>query len=161
MTIRKARTEDLERIMQVLDEARRKMRAEGNLVQWVGGYPDEDLIRSDIASGAGYCIDDDNGTVGYFALVFGREPTYGVIEGGAWLDDTSPYATIHRLGSAKGSSGVAEACFNWCWELIPSLRVDTHEDNAAMRHCILKAGFRYCGVIHIADGTPRLAYQKI
>lgn len=30
-----------------------------------------------------------------------------------------------------------------------------------MRHCIEKYGFAYCGVIHLLDGSPRLAFQKI
>lgn len=28
-----------------------------------------------------------------------------------------------------------------------------------MQHCIRKAGFRYCGIIHLANGDERLAYQ--
>lgn len=30
-----------------------------------------------------------------------------------------------------------------------------------MRRLIEKAGFSYCGVIVLADGSERLAYQKI
>ncbi|MBO4402849.1 MAG: HD domain-containing protein [Bacteroidales bacterium] len=28
-----------------------------------------------------------------------------------------------------------------------------------MQHIVEKAGFQYCGIIHVADGTPRKAYQ--
>ena len=80
---------------------------------------------------------------------------------GEWVDDTLPYVTIHRLASTKDSNGVAKACFDWCWSQCHNLRVDTHEDNVIMRHCIEKAGFRYCGIIHLLNGDPRLAYQKI
>jgi hypothetical protein len=30
-----------------------------------------------------------------------------------------------------------------------------------MQHVISKAGFRYCGIIYLASGDERLAYQKI
>jgi hypothetical protein len=30
-----------------------------------------------------------------------------------------------------------------------------------MQKCILRAGFTYCGIIHIADGSERLAYQRL
>lgn len=100
-------------------------------------------------------------TVGYFALIPGIEKTYIEIEGGRWIDDSAPYCTIHRLGSTKTSRGVARACFEWSWGQCRNLRIDTHEDNGIMRHCIEGFGFAYCGVIHLEDGSPRLAYQKV
>lgn len=99
--------------------------------------------------------------VGYFALIPGIEKTYIEIEGGRWIDDSAPYCTIHRLGSTKTSRGVARACFEWSWGQCRNLRIDTHEDNGIMRHCIEGFGFAYCGVIHLEDGSPRLAYQKV
>ena len=49
----------------------------------------------------------------------------------------------------------------FCSEKISHLRIDTHEDNIVMQHLIIKNGFRKCGIIHIADGSPRIAYEKI
>ena len=43
----------------------------------------------------------------------------------------------------------------------PHLRADTHAANLTMRHCMERAGFVYCGVIYVADGTPRVAYEKV
>ena len=42
-----------------------------------------------------------------------------------------------------------------------SLRADTHADNKVMQHLLEKNGFTRCGVIHVADGSPRFAYQKL
>ena len=42
---------------------------------------------------------------------------------------------------------------------IDYLRIDTHEDNHVMQQAVQKLGFRKCGIIHIADGTPRIAYD--
>ena len=30
-----------------------------------------------------------------------------------------------------------------------------------MQKLIARAGFRYCGIIHVADGSPRLAYERL
>ena len=38
---------------------------------------------------------------------------------------------------------------------------DTHRDNTIMQHLITKHGFTYCGIILLANGDERLAYQKI
>lgn len=159
--IRKSTYEDLPRLMEIYREAQRKMTASGNLHQWAEGHPTLDMIRSDIDLGASHAVVEDGRVVGAFSLFFGKDPTYSVIEGGAWADDVRPYATIHRIGSCNGARGVAEYVFSWCLGRTRNLRIDTHEDNVIMRHCVEKAGFRYCGVIHLANGDPRLAYQKV
>ena len=51
--------------------------------------------------------------------------------------------------------------FAWCAERCDSLRADTHADNKIMQHILEKNGFARCGIIHVADGTPRIAYQKL
>ena len=147
--------------MQIYREAREIQLLSGNLHQWREGYPSEETVCSDIEKGYCHVVVVDGEPAGAFAFIPGEDPTYKYIEGGAWKDDEKAYATIHRLGSLKGSHGVAEACFDWCSRQIKNLRVDTHEDNAIMRHCIAKAGFEYCGIIYLLNGDPRLAYQKI
>lgn len=42
-----------------------------------------------------------------------------------------------------------------------NIRIDTHWDNKPMQGALAKAGFHYCGIIHLLDGDERLAYQKI
>lgn len=161
MNIRHSTYDDLPQLMVIYREARQIMLDSGDLHQWKEGYPPEELIRQDIDRGVSYAVEDGGTVVGAFAFIPGEDPTYRVIEGGAWKDNVRPYCTIHRLGSLKSSSGVAKACFDWCWEQIHNLRVDTHEDNVIMRHCIERAGFEYCGIIHLLNGAPRLAFQKI
>ena len=161
MTVRKATYDDLPRIMEICEEARDIMRRDGNMSQWTGGYPSEEVILKDIAGSVGYIIEADGTTEGYFAFIPGIERTYLEIEGGKWLDDSLPYCTIHRLASTARSRGIAQACFEWCREHCSNLRIDTHEDNRIMRHCVEKFGFKYCGIIHLLNGDPRLAFQKI
>lgn len=161
MVIRQARYEEIPRIIEICAEARGIMRSDGNMSQWTGGYPSEALIRTDIDGSVGYVIENGGRLEGYFAFIPGVEPSYLEIEGGRWLDDSLPYCTIHRLASTRASRGIARACFDWCWEQCRNLRIDTHEDNRIMRHCISSFGFSYCGVIHLRDGSPRLAFQKV
>ena len=40
------------------------------------------------------------------------------------------------------------------------VRIDTHEDNIPMQRALLRAGFERCGIIHIATGDERVAFQK-
>ena len=160
--VRAGEEADVPRLMEVFRQAREIMRADGNATQWAGEYPSREVVLEDIRLGRCFVVEDEAGaTVGTFAFVEGVEPTYARIYGGVWLDDTLPYATIHRLASTRDSRGVAAACFAWARRRSPNLRVDTHADNRIMQHCIEKAGFTYCGIIYLADGAPRLAYQKL
>ena len=160
MTVRKAAYDDVPRIMEISGEARGIMRSDGNMNQWTNGYPSEEVIRGDIGRSVGYVIEEGGVLSGYFAFIPGVEVTYLEIEGGQWIDDSQPYCTIHRLASTRSSHGISTACFEWCWQQCRNLRIDTHEDNRIMRHCVERFGFTYCGVIHLLDGAPRLAYQK-
>lgn len=66
-----------------------------------------------------------------------------------------------RLASAGKHKGVGKAVLDWSMEHCQSLRADTHADNKIMQHLLEKNGFTRCGVIHVADGSPRFAYQKL
>ena len=158
--IRKAESTDIKRALDIYDRARRFMRSRGNAVQWVNGYPFEELLRADVAAGQLYVMEDAGGVYAVFAFIIGDDPTYQVIDG-AWLDDGTPYGTFHRLGSDGTHTGVLAEAVAWAWARCPHLRADTHEDNHPMRRCLERAGFAYTGTIHVADGTPRRAYERI
>ncbi len=161
LTVRQARKADLLEIMAVLEAAKGIMRASGNTDQWVNGYPSEEVVLEDIAGGCGYVVLADGRLSGYFAFIPSPEPTYAEIFDGAWLDDTLPYHVVHRIGSYPEVHGVFRAVLDWCFGRDPNIRIDTHEDNRIMQHCILRYGFRYCGIIYLESGDPRLAYQLI
>ena len=166
-TVRPAQKADIPRIMTVLEAAKGIMRSSGNTGQWVNGYPSEDVIAEDIARGYGFVVEemglvrDAAVIVGYFAYIPSPEPTYVRIYEGAWLDDDLPYHVVHRIGSTPDSHGVFEAIMAFCFSHDPNIRIDTHRDNLIMQHCIQKAGFSYCGIIYLASGYERLAYQMI
>ena len=158
--IRKARLEDLTEIMAVLEAAKGIMRANGNMHQWVDGYPSSEVIQNDIDKGYGYVVEDNKTIVAYFTFIPSPEPTYAKIYEGNWLEDVSPYHVVHRIGSIPEARGVFKTVMDWCFAQDPNIRIDTHRDNSIMRHCIEKYGFSYCGIIYLANGDERLAYQK-
>ena len=161
MEIRKSTPADIPAMMALFESARGIMRSDGNMEQWSGGYPSEELVMRDISLGNSYIVEQGGCPVATFAFIVGVDPTYLKIVGGDWLENTLTYGTIHRLASAPDSHGVARACFDWCWSQCRNLRADTHRDNHIMQHVLESNGFRYCGIIYLADGAERLAYQKI
>ena len=159
-TIRPACREDIPAVMAILDAAKTIMRQTGNMDQWKDGYPSTEIIRGDIDRGVGFVVCESGAlVVAYFAFIPSPEPTYAYIEGGAWLEDTLPYHVIHRLGSRPDARGIFQNVITWCLGQDGNLRIDTHRDNLIMQHCILKAGFQYCGIIYLSNGDERLAYQ--
>ena len=99
--------------------------------------------------------------VGYFAFLHSPEPTYARIENGAWLDDRLPYHVIHRIASYPEVHGVFDTMLRWAGEREGNLRIDTHRDNRIMQHLLEKHGFQFCGIIYLASGDERLAYQRL
>ena len=65
------------------------------------------------------------------------------------------------MGSYPEVHGVFDDIMAYCFTCEANIRIDTHRDNTIMQHNILKHGFNYCGIIYLASGDERLAYQKI
>ena len=72
-------------------------------------------------------------------------------------------ALRHHPSAGLGgqAQGRGNGCHHLCLGHCESLRADTHADNKAMRHILEETGFTRCGVIHVADGSPRFAYQRM
>lgn len=159
MYVRRSNMEDIPAMMDLYAQARVFMRENGNLNQWDDSYPSRELLEKDIAFGNSYIVEDDEKNLAAtFAFIKGEDPTYYGIENGAWLN-YEPYGTIHRLAGNTSYHGIASGCISWCKSQIGNLRADTHEDNKIMQHLLEKNGFVRCGIIHLANGAPRIAYQ--
>ena len=158
LSVRNADMADLEQIMKIYRHAQDFMIQNGNPTQWGHTYPDVELIRSDIDQGICKVIYDEDGIHGVFALLEDADPTYADIEDGSWLND-EPYATIHRVAGDGHVHGLFRCAADHCKGIYRNIRIDTHADNLNMQKLIEKNGFRKCGIIHVEDGTPRIAYQ--
>ena len=159
MTVRKANLSELPLIMDIYATARRYMAEHGNPTQWGSVKPTEAEIRGAIEEGILYALELEGQIEGVFSVQPGPDPTYGYIEDGAWPNDR-PYHVVHRIASAGRARGVFHHLITWCYEQFGTLRIDTHANNATMHHLVAQHGFTRCGIIYIADGTQRIAYQK-
>ena len=158
-TLRNAKMTDLPRILEIYARARQFMAQTGNPNQWGKTNPPREVLEADIARQQLYVVCREEAICGVFFFSLEADPTYRVIEDGSWLSD-SVYGTIHRIAS-DGSGGVFGLCLAWCLERCRHLRIDTHQDNLVMQHVLQKYGFSRRGIIYIADGTPRIAYERI
>lgn len=154
--IRLACQTDMERILEIYRLARAFMAENGNPTQWKDGYPQQDMLEADIQSERLYVVESDR-ICGVFMFTIGDDPTYDYIEG-SWAS-ASPYGVIHRIAGVGG--GIFESALEYCGQQIPHLRIDTHADNKPMQHLVEKAGFVRRGIIYVADGTPRIAYDRL
>ena len=168
MHIRKAKIEEVDRIMDIYAHARAFMAETGNPKQWgATNWPPQDLIEQDIARGKCHvcCVDEGSSAqvVGVFYYDFGHDidATYRDITDGAWISD-APYGVVHRIASDGSTKGVGTFCIEWAFAQCGHLRIDTHGDNVVMQNLMRKLGFTQCGTIYVVeDNDPRIAYEKI
>ena len=166
MIIRLAEKKDIDRIMQIIADARQSIGRLG-IDQWQYGYPTRDIVKEDVLLERSFVVCDGEQICATFALMMNGEPTYKKIYCGAWLSD-GEYLALHRIAidSARRGQGIAEEIVKFLGDFAVergymSVRVDTHTGNIPMRKMLEKNGFEYCGTIHLLDGQSRVAYEKL
>ncbi len=164
--VRKTVPEDLPAIEKLYEDARAALKAQG-VDQWqTGGYPGREDARLDMENGTGYVLEEDGKVIAAACLAFGRDPTYEIIEQGAWKSDPREYGFLHRIAVASDAKGknAAGMMFDELKRQARErgtavIRGDTHRDNRPMRRVMEKNGLEYRGIIHVEDGTERLAFE--
>ena len=114
MLIRSATYADIDALLAIFAHARQQMAADGNPTQWGDGYPERSQLLDDIQRNVSYIIEHEGHICGTFVFILGDDPTYHLIEDGAWLDDIFPMAlstallrmALVRASSARPSNGV-------------------------------------------------------
>ncbi len=137
------------------------MAESGNPNQWAGVYPAESDVLYDISLSRLYVCCEGEHILGVFCYFKGNDPTYDYIEDGEWLNDDS-YGVMHRVATSKEARGlgVASLCFGYSFADCGNLKIDTHRDNVPMQRALLKNGFSRCGIIYLANGEERIAFQR-
>lgn len=160
---RKAETTDKLPIWKILQQAIARRKQDGS-TQWQDGYPNEEVIRSDIERGIGYVLTLNNQVAGYTAILFNDEPAYDDLKG-SWLTD-GDFAVVHRIAISDDylGQGLAQQLMLFTEQLaiengIFSIKVDTNFDNIAMLRIFDKLGYTYCGEVSFR-GAVRRAYEK-
>ena len=161
---RKAVLADVERIEQIILQAKERMRLRGSR-QWQDGYPAVGNIVDDIEKEYGYVLCHDNNVIAYAAIIFDGEQAYNSIAGN-WLSDQR-YVVVHRLAVADEMTqrGIAGLFLKKTEELscrnnVFSFRIDTNFDNLYMLKILKKSGFTYCGEVLYESGV-RMAFEKM
>ena len=159
MTIRPTTIEDVEASNEIYERARAFMKENGNPTQWGGVYPRREDILEGIKKGVSFVCEESGEVVATFHFEENaHDAVYERIDG-EWKND-KPYAVIHRIAVKYHGKGIVDFCFAECFRRFPNLKIDTHRDNIPMQKCLSRAGFEYCGVVYLPDGSERLAYQK-
>ena len=160
MIIRKTKIADLADCEAIYAAARKYMKESGNPDQWADGYPGTVDILSDIANGCGYVVEDEGEVIAVFYFSPGPDPTYAKIYDGEWRLDEA-YAVIHRVAVKHHGRGIIDFIFSECFHAAGHLRIDTHKDNLPMQRVLKRNGFEYCGIIYLASGDERMAFERI
>lgn len=172
--LRLARGDDLGRILEIIEGARKFLGVQG-LPQWQGeNGPSPALISGQIKNSEGYVLEENNATTmqatvhGYAALVPGLDNSYENIDG-KWAKGRGPYLVIHTVaidakvrGKRYGSSMLALLSEQAQALGFRDVRLDTHPGNIIMQRVIATCGFFYCGeiMLDIPNGV-RSAYQLL
>lgn len=164
--MRKAKTSDIDAMMEIIDEAKALLKADGS-TQWQDGHPDRTLLLNDIEHGFARVLIVDGEVAGTATLMTAPDPNYAKIEG-SWSDTTDPYGTIHRIAISSKFRGLKLSKFFFSNLIsdtysqgIYHMRIDTHEMNKRMQHLVKEFGFKYTGIIYVSDAIDgkRLAYE--
>lgn len=164
--MRKAAASDIDAMMEIIDEAKALLKADGS-TQWQDGHPDKDMLMNDIEHGFARVLIVDGEVAGTATLMTSADPNYAKIEG-AWQDTTDTYATIHRIAISSKYRGMKLSKFFFSNLIsdtyaqgIYHMRIDTHKLNLRMQHIAKEFGFEYTGIIYVPDAIDgkRLAYE--
>ena len=166
LEFRHTKLEDIERIMEIITQAQRYFKENG-IDQGHNGYPNARVIENDIKNNHSYVLLKNDEIVATVAISFDGEATYNEIFNGSWKSH-SDYVVIHRVavdnhvkGIGLSSEIIAHTASLAMKKGVHSIKVDTHEDNLAMQRSLTKNGFDYRGVIYLADGSKRVAFEKV
>ena len=167
MNLRKAKIEDEAAVGKLYQEASGFLASQG-IDQWQNGYPNKEAFLADLNRGESWVVEEEGEVLATACLGFGREPTYDRIYQGSWGVEAEEYAFLHRIAVSEKLRGKnAPALFFGQLERdarekgLPCLRGDTHRDNKIMRHVLEKNGLTYRGIIYLADGGERFAFEKL
>lgn len=165
--LRQARIDDLPKVNEIIEGAKRTLRNRG-VDQWQMGYPDEAILKQDLAEGINYVLILDGEVVGTAALQQGYDKNYQEITRGTWSKDSEvTYSIIHRIAVEPGhqgqhlSSALIQQLLTISYHLgYKDVRIDTHPENLVMQHVIASNGFTEKGIITMdEDDGDRKAYQ--
>jgi GNAT superfamily N-acetyltransferase len=166
MLLRKANTEDIPAMMDIVRQAQESLKML-HVDQWQNNYPNEEVVGQDIDNGYAYVLTEDDKVIAIATVIYNYEPTYDRIYEGEWLS-RGDFVVVHRMAvdNRLRQRGLASYILGEVEKMavqanIPSFKIDTHKDNTPMQKTLKKNGFTFCGRIVLSDGHSRVAYEKL
>lgn len=163
-SFKKAETQDQEKIWEILQQGILRRKMDGSN-QWQDGYPNPDVVKTDIEKGQGFVLKEGDTIVGYTAILINDEPAYHEIQG-EWLTN-GDFVVYHRVAISEDFVGrglskkILQAIDDFALSHnIISVRADTNHDNIAMLKTFEKMGYTYCGEVFFR-GSARKAFEKV
>ena len=169
MNVINATYEHINEILNIYHLAFNHMKNEKNYNQWTGS--DETFIQSIkkyIDKNEFYLMIENNEIIAFFALIYGNDETYNIINGN-WLNN-DPYVTIHKVAVKYYQRGIFSKIIEFVKKdakkfNVYNIKIDTHKDNISMNTALINKGFTYCGTISLNKdfndkNALRNAYQK-
>ena len=161
---RPAKYSESSQIWQILKDAIKRRKEDGSN-QWQDGYPNMEVVKSDIEKKIGFVFTQNDNIIGYSAVIINDEPDYVNIEG-KWLSDQD-FIVYHRVAISEDflAKGMAKKMMKLIEQYalsknIYSLKADTNHDNIQMMKIFEKLGYSFCGIVYIRQ-SPRRAYEKV
>ena len=161
---RKAVISEIPQIWEILQQAILRRKLDGSN-QWQDGYPNPEIIKSDLQKEAGFVLTVDETIIGYTAILINDEPEYAHLKG-KWLSNND-FVVFHRVAILDNYTGKGwgKMMLKYIEEyalknLVYSIKADTNFDNIAMTKLFENSGYIYCGEVYFR-GSPRNAYEKL
>lgn len=167
MRVRLAKADDLDDIMSCVRRIKKEYFEAKGIPQWQGDYPSEKVFLDDLNSGRLFVMYMGECLIGFASVGFEADPCYETVENGGWKQ-SGDYAVVHRFAINPDwqGMGMGEMLMKLADKLceakgVSDIRADTHEQNEGMQKLLTKCGFEQIGTIHLEDGAPRLAFEKV
>jgi GNAT superfamily N-acetyltransferase len=152
MNIRKAKTNELDHIMEVYQSCVKGMIALG-IDQWDESYPNREVIQKDLEIGDYYVGIINDEIVSGIKIDTKQDPTYLTID---WQDKTNNFMVVHRLCAKTSvwSKGVGKQMMEFAENLALenkhiSMRLDTYINNPKAIAFYKRIGYKQLGHINL------------
>ncbi len=156
--IRIATMQDLDRIVEIKDNAVNYMHNVDKFIQWTENYPLREDFINDINKSELYVSVDDNSLVINGFFVINKEVYDEYDQANFSVDKTNVY-TIHRVctdvsarGLGLGNLLLTEAISQIRKTNADGIIIDTNENNIAMNKIIKQVGFKFVGTMSLRIG---------
>ena len=168
---RQATMEDLPAIMELLAQARKRLR-KARVEVWQGTYPTQEVFEEDIRRGECYVLLYGDTPAGMFTVSRPGEVYYEKeLTDGKWHGREN-YSVLRRNAVAPkyAGTGMADYEMKFIEEVArsqgaSSVRLLTHKKNVPMKHLLQRSGYQYRGNVELIPEPglhgSRQAFEKV